>query len=533
MLDSSRLGNVSQFQLDMLVLAFKISPCRASFVLVSHVLANIANIAAPWFLGFLVASFGSSEFGSEYGSRSIFYAVLIYIGLFCANMILRNLAIPSAEQLKIDLETNLSLRELRRSYTCSSKLRSTVNDAEVTWAMQNAGRAAASAWENFVFGPLTAFVGMVAGLVMVTKTGGWITGGVFLFACLGYLLVSSPLVRRHRNRSAEFVDLDNNSHSHTVDVVAMWREAKIFGVNGWLEEHFLKLRRSLAGAGIARARATRNLYLAQSVILSIAMLALIYSVALSGKVGSDLIGNIVAVSGICTASIMSLQSLGFGFSAIVQAEAQWRGAIAVLETAEADSSASSANFSGPVPCVAGRPTWVVGPSGAGKSSLLEELLGLRGASSQLERIVNEDDVPVVADGRVAYLPQENRLIGTTVEDNIRPGRNGSETETLLKRLGLAAFTQGGQRSREALKPTSASTSGGESRRIVLLRTLLDDEAELIVLDEPTAGLDQDWSDIVWELIIERAASTPVIVATHDSRAPKFDSDPVLRVSPRK
>lgn len=366
-------------------------------------------------------------------------------------MILRNLAIPSAEQLKIDLETNLPLRELRRSYTCSSKVRSTVNDSEVTWAMQNAGRAAASAWENFVFGPLTAFVGIMAGLVMVTKTGGSATGGVFLLACLGYVLVSSPLIRRHRIRSAEFVDLDNNSHSHTVDVVAMWREAKIFRVNSWLEERFLKLRRSLAGAGIDRARATRNLYLAQSVISSIAMLALIYSVALSGEVGSDLVGKIVAVSGICTASIMSLQSLGFGFSAIVQAEAQWRGAIAVLENAEADSSTSSANLSGRVPCVAGRPTWIVGPSGAGKSSLLEQLLGLRGARSQLERIVNEDDVPVVVDGRVAYLPQENRLIGTTVEDSIRLGRDGGETETLLKKLGLAAFTQGGN---EAVKPSS-------------------------------------------------------------------------------
>ncbi|QNQ89604.1 ATP-binding cassette domain-containing protein [Corynebacterium poyangense] len=533
MSDPSRLGKVSQFQLDILALAFKVSPSRAFFVLVSHVSANVANILAPWFLGFLVASFGASESRSGHGGRGIFYAVLIYVALFCANMILRNIAIPSTEQLKIDLETNLSLRELRRSYTCSSKIRSRANDSEVTWAMQNAGRAAATAWENFVFGPLTAFVGILAGLIMVTKTGGWITGGVFLLACLGYILVSSPLVRRHRNRSAEFVALDNNSHSHTVDVVAMWREAKIFGVNGWLEEHFLNLRRSLASAGIARARATRNLYLAQSVILSIAMLALIYSVALSGKVGPDLVGNIVAVSGICTASIMSLQSLGFGFSAIVQAEAQWKGAIAVLENTQSELPISSANFSGLVPCVAGRPTWVIGPSGAGKSSLLEELLGLRGTSSQLERIVNEEDVPVVAKGRVAYLPQENRLIGATVEDNIRLGRDGGETETLLERLGLDAFTQRGQRSREALKPTSSSTSGGESRRIVLLRTLLDDDAELIVLDEPTAGLDQGWSDIVWELIIEKAASTPVIVATHDSRAPRSDSDPVVWVSPRK
>lgn len=63
MSDPSHLGRVSSFQLDMLALAFRVSPSRASFVLVSHVLANIANIAAPWFLGFLVASFGASEFG--------------------------------------------------------------------------------------------------------------------------------------------------------------------------------------------------------------------------------------------------------------------------------------------------------------------------------------------------------------------------------------------------------------------------------------------------------------------------------------
>lgn len=524
----SRSGKTTRFLWDVVALAFRMDPVRTCLVIASHVLANIANVAAPWFLGMLVAGFAGSD--NRDAAAGITVAVLIYVLLFFGNMALRNFAIPHVERIKLDLETNLSLRELSRSFTCSSGIRTAVSDAEVTWAVQNAGRAAALAWENFVYGPLTAVVGILAGLVMVTNTGGWLTGGIFLLACVAYVVVSIPLVRRHRDRSGEFVGLDSDLHSHTVDVVSLWREAKIFRVHGWLEEYFLRLRRSLTGAGLARARATRNLYLAQSLILSITMLALVYSVAKSGTHGSDLVGDIVAVCGICTASIMSLQSLGFGFSAIVQAQTQWAGALAVLNPTNESVDAASRDFADLVTCVQGRPTWIIGQSGAGKSTLLEGLLGLRGDTSQLDRIVTPKGAPKA--DRVAYLPQENRLIGASVEDNIRLGRQAGDTDALLRRLGLGAFAERGERRDEPLNPSSSSTSGGESRRIALLRTLVDASAELIILDEPTAGLDRHWSDVVWELILERAKDTPMIIATHDPRAPRSESDVVVRVEPQ-
>ncbi|WP_447005087.1 thiol reductant ABC exporter subunit CydD [Saccharothrix isguenensis] len=123
---------------------------------------------------------------------------------------------------------------------------------------------------------------------------------------------------------------------------------------------------------------------------------------------------------------------------------------------------------------AGARVAVVGPSGAGKSSLFALLLGFLEPERGL----------VWRPERVAWCPQEPMLVTTTVRENLRLGDPGADDERLLWALEVAGLPIGLD---TVIGP--ALLSGGEAQRVALARALLYD-ADLVLLDEPTAHLDE-------------------------------------------
>ncbi|WP_424183727.1 thiol reductant ABC exporter subunit CydC [Actinokineospora sp. G85] len=114
---------------------------------------------------------------------------------------------------------------------------------------------------------------------------------------------------------------------------------------------------------------------------------------------------------------------------------------------------------------------VVGESGAGKSTLAALVLGF------LEPRVGS----VRRSGAVAWCPQEPMLAATSIRENLRlakPGAADGELRAVLDRLGVHL----------PLDVTATTLSGGEAHRVALARSLLAD-ADLLVVDEPTAHLD--------------------------------------------
>ncbi|MET1072851.1 MAG: thiol reductant ABC exporter subunit CydC [Umezawaea sp.] len=142
-------------------------------------------------------------------------------------------------------------------------------------------------------------------------------------------------------------------------------------------------------------------------------------------------------------------------------------------------------------------TAVVGPSGAGKSTLFAALLGFL--------------APVQAPHRVAWCPQEPQLVATTVRENLRmadPHADDDRLRDALRLAGLPAWVD-----RLDTPIGNGLLSGGEAQRVALARALLHD-ADLVLLDEPTAHLDPPTARALLDRLAVALRGRTVVHITH-------------------
>jgi Cu-processing system ATP-binding protein len=159
----------------------------------------------------------------------------------------------------------------------------------------------------------------------------------------------------------------------------------------------------------------------------------------------------------------------------------------------------------------GRITGVVGPNGAGKSTLLKILLGLVHPTTGEVRI----DGTVVGDdeqyrARVGYMPQMGRfpdnLTAREIFATMRElrGKDVAADEDLIDAFGLE----------EQLDKPLRTLSGGTRQKVNACVALLF-RPSLVILDEPTAGLDPHASAILKDkLLALRSAGVTIVVASH-------------------
>lgn len=154
---------------------------------------------------------------------------------------------------------------------------------------------------------------------------------------------------------------------------------------------------------------------------------------------------------------------------------------------------------------------VVGPNGAGKSTLLSVLLGFIRPSEGTVRIAGEAPRDYLREHGAGYLPERFNL----------PGRwRAGEALRMMARLEHASAADI-ERAVELMdlgphldKPTG-ELSRGLLQRVGLAQALLARHA-LIVLDEPTEGLDPVWRVRLRDLIAElRAGDRTLVIASHD------------------
>lgn len=144
---------------------------------------------------------------------------------------------------------------------------------------------------------------------------------------------------------------------------------------------------------------------------------------------------------------------------------------------------------------------IMGPSGQGKTTLLRLILGLERPDSGA--------VEGVEGVRFSAVFQEDRLLlGRTALENLRfvqgSGFDAASCRALLEELGLTDIDA---------KPVR-DFSGGMRRRTALARALCV-PFDVLILDEPFAGLDGESRRRCLEAVRRRTEGKPVLLATHD------------------
>jgi len=161
---------------------------------------------------------------------------------------------------------------------------------------------------------------------------------------------------------------------------------------------------------------------------------------------------------------------------------------------------------------------VVGPSGSGKSTLIELLLRFRPYQGTITiggvelRESSSDELARM----VAAVPQQPHLFNSTIRENILLGREISDEQlhAALSDSGLAEWVATLPQGLDTpVGETGSAVSGGEARRIALARALVAN-APVLLLDEPTEGLDGATEQTVVERLKVRLQGTTLLVVTH-------------------
>ncbi|PRY94836.1 zinc transport system ATP-binding protein [Hasllibacter halocynthiae] len=164
---------------------------------------------------------------------------------------------------------------------------------------------------------------------------------------------------------------------------------------------------------------------------------------------------------------------------------------------------------------AGEIVTLVGPNGSGKSSLVRALIGaLEPAGGTVRR---------AAGLRIGYVPQ-SMAAGSAMPLTVRrflslpEPRTDAEAEAALAAAGA-----------EGLGPASlGALSGGQLQRVLLARALAG-APDLLILDEPTASLDQPGAAALYQTIerVRRDAGCAVLMVSHDLHVVMAASDRVI------
>ena len=158
----------------------------------------------------------------------------------------------------------------------------------------------------------------------------------------------------------------------------------------------------------------------------------------------------------------------------------------------------------------------LGPNGAGKSSTMRMIAAVSPVSGGSLSVFGLDpsrDGPAIR-ARLGVVPQEDSLdLELTVRDNlIVYGRYFDLPRKLLRERAdeLLDFVQLSDRANDRVDPLS----GGMKRRLTIARALVN-EPEMLLLDEPTTGLDPQARHVVWERLYElKQRGVTLVLTTH-------------------
>lgn len=176
---------------------------------------------------------------------------------------------------------------------------------------------------------------------------------------------------------------------------------------------------------------------------------------------------------------------------------------------------------------AGRTLLLTGRSGSGKSSLLGLLLRFTAPTAGRITVTGPDGAALDlaeldADAwrrRIAWVPQRPYLFDTSAADNIRLGAPDATLDAVRRAAELAGIhdviTALPQGYATRLGEHGTRLSAGQRQRIALARAFLIQDADIVLLDEPTAHLDPHNAELVRAAAVRLLAGRTAVIVAHD------------------
>lgn len=166
-------------------------------------------------------------------------------------------------------------------------------------------------------------------------------------------------------------------------------------------------------------------------------------------------------------------------------------------------------------------TILVGESGCGKSTIMKLLLGLY--TPQGGEVTFRGSEKVTLESlrqKTAYVPQDTKLFGDSIYQNIAYGNEKATREDIIHVANLAGAHEFIHRLNNGyetvLYDDGANLSGGQKQRILIARALLKD-SQILLLDEITSALDNETESKIMSTIKEISRSKAVVFITHKEK----------------
>ncbi len=165
---------------------------------------------------------------------------------------------------------------------------------------------------------------------------------------------------------------------------------------------------------------------------------------------------------------------------------------------------------------------ILGPSGAGKSTLLKLMLGLYNLESGEIYGITVNGIRVALKDYISFVPQENVFFTDTIYNNIVLGRDVEEDYVyeVCKECSIYEDILDLENGFDTVISNGIlNFSGGQIKRLSIARAIIQNKGVLLV-DEPTVGLDKENVNKVMECIVKYAKEKVVVVITHDKMVEK-------------
>ena len=397
----------------------------------------------------------------------------------------------------------------------------------------------------FVFNIAPTFIeiALVIGLLLYNYGAGFgLTPLIAIVMYVAYSVYATDWRTRYVREAAE---ADSRSHSRALDSLLNFETVKYFGNERYEARRY---DQDLAGWELARRKNRLSLFVlngGQSLIIAIAMIAMMSLAGIRVQEGNMTIGDFVLINAFTMQLFMPLNFLGFVYREIkgsmanieqmfnlldARAVVRDREGARELQTPQGrvdfddvgfayhEGRATLHNVSFTVH--SGEKIAIVGASGAGKSTLSKLLFRFYDVTQGAIRIDGQDIRDVSQESlrrAIGIVPQDTMLFNDSILENIRYGKPEANDKEVLEAIQLAhlehfiadlpdgVHTQVGER--------GLKLSGGEKQRVAIARTILK-RPPIIVFDEATSSLDSRSEQTILTALKEVAKGHTSLVIAH-------------------